>query len=113
MQDKTRKPTTAEASAECKFTCKHCDNNYATKRGLRIHGGKCKWKNVYEAEKILAHRSENGGNGNGDKAIGYGKTSFLIRWKGYNCDHDQWRPHEDVHPELIKQYLQDNDPCDQ
>ena len=107
IQDETQKPTTEEATAECKFSCKHCGNSYATKRGLRIHNGKCKCRNVHEAEKILTHRlgngndncgcngdggysnGNNGSNGNDNKPIGYGKTSFLIRWKGYSSSHDQ------------------------
>ena len=52
-QDKVHKSTATEAEAQCKFTCSHCGNKYVTKRGLHIHSGKCKRKDVHEVEKIV------------------------------------------------------------
>ena len=30
---------------------------------------------------------------------------FLIRWKGYGPEHDQWEPRQHIHPTLITEYL--------
>ena len=106
IQDKVRKPSATEAEAKCKFVCRNCGNKYATKQGLRIHSGKCKWKDVYEAEKIVDHRPDASNSKCRSMPIGYGKTFFKVRWKGYDSDADQWRPYEDIHPQLIKGYLQ-------
>ena len=39
---------------------------------------------------------------------GYDKTDFLIKWKGYDERHNRWRPYEDISPDTIKDYLQEN-----
>ena len=38
----------------------------------------------YEVEKILNSR------------IFHGKVEYLVRWKGYGVEEDEWRPSQDV-----------------
>ena len=107
LQDALRKPTADEARAHCKHTCKHigCGQKFGNKHGLRVHQGKCKYKDVYEVESILDMRRTNPVEGT---PAGYGKTEFLVKWKGYGDHHNRWRPYEDIAPDTIKDYLQEN-----
>ena len=48
----------------------------------------------YEVDKIVADRKR------------YGKTEYLIRWKGYSMNESQWIPESDLKcPKLLKKYL--------
>ena len=70
-----------------------------------MHQGKCKMKRVYEVEKILDFRRTDPKSGT---PIGYGKTEFLVKWKGYSSKENQWLPYENVAPDVIKEFLQKN-----
>ena len=92
-----------KARAECKHKCTHlgCRKVFATKHGLAVHKGKCKWARWCEAEKILRVESEQ----EAGTPIGFDKASFLVRWKGYGAKKDEWVDYANVTPELIKEYL--------
>ena len=38
-----------------------------------------------------------------------GRREFLIRWKGYGPEHDQWRPRTEITPAAINEFLKSND----
>ena len=110
-QDALRKPTKVEAASECKFTCSHkgCNKLFANKHGLRVHEGKCPWKDEYDIERILDVKVP---KNNAGKPIGYGNTQFKIRWAGYNKDHDTWEPYKNIHLDAINEFLITNNMYD-
>lgn len=51
----------------------------------------------YEVEDIVNHKTERG------------KTSFLIRWKGWASEHDTWEPESTLScPEIVEKYKKAN-----
>ena len=86
-----------ELEGVCKFECPHvdCKRVFYSAHGCKCHAGKCRRKNWFEVEKILDVR---GDTGSPDR-------KFLIRWKGYGPEHDQWEPRRHIHPSLINEYL--------
>ena len=93
-QDKTTPTSRAEAMAVCKFRCPHlnCGFQFVSKRGMKIHAGRCEWRNEYEVEAIVGHR--------GPTVV----RQYLIRWKCYDSEYDTFEPRSNVHPDLIKEY---------
>ena len=92
-----------KARAECKHKCSHlgCRKTFATKHGLAVHKGKCKWSRWCEVEKLLAVQCEQ----DAGAPIGHGTASFLVRWKGYGAKKDEWVDYANITPELIQEYL--------
>ena len=76
QQGRVSKTTTAEAKKVCKHVCKdagcRCNWTFYNKHGLRCHEGKCRSKDYFLVDKILAVRGETGSK----------KREFLIGWKG-------------------------------
>ena len=93
-QDPITATTEAEALNVCKFTCPHwgCDFKFRTKRGLRVHEGRCEWKDECELEQIL------------DFTGPVCARQYLIRWKGFASEHDSWIPRGNLHPESIRDF---------
>ena len=89
--------TDEEASAQAKFQCPHIGCNYIfnNKHGLKVHAGRCKNKDLFETEKILAVRG----------ATGAPTRRFKVRWKGYGTEDDTWEPYVNLPPEMIKEFL--------
>ena len=99
-QGEVSKTTNAEAEEVCKHQCPHigCHKVFFNKRGMRIHAGKCKWKDEYLIDGILDSR----GPANSSR------QQFLIKWKGYGEEHDSWQPRGNIDPDYVKEYLQAN-----
>ena len=93
-QQAVSKTTKTEARDICKFVCPHlnCGFKFLTKAGLRVHEGRCEWKDEFEVDKILNHRGP------------VVARQYQIRWKGYSQDYDTWEPRSNVHPDLIREY---------
>ena len=52
--------------------------------------------NVYEVEAIMNDR------------VRYGKTQYLVKWKGYSMDHWTWEPEANLKcPRLLRQYREE------
>ena len=100
-QDRVPPATTPELEDACKFVCPHigCDRVFFNVHGCKCHAGKCRRKDWFAVEKILDVRGETGTN----------KREFLVRWKGYGPEEDQWEPRHHLHPTLIKEFLMAND----
>jgi hypothetical protein len=49
-------------------------------------------KGYFEVERILEHRGSNS------------QREYLIRWKGYDSEHDSWQKAKDVTPDVITAY---------
>ena len=60
--------------------------------GLRVHMGRCPWKDEYEVEKLVDHRGA------------VVSRQYKVRWKNYSPDFDTWEPRSNIHPSLIKEY---------
>ena len=99
-QSRVAPATTAELEDACKFVCPHigCDRVFFNAHGCKCHAGKCRRKDWCAVDKILAVRGETGSN----------KREFLVRWKGYGPEDDQWEPRQHLHPSLINEYLMAN-----
>ena len=97
-QDDVSPVTKEEARKTCKFTCPHlnCGFKFATKAGMRVHAGKCEWKDEYEVETIMDHRGP------------VTARQYKIRWKDYTPEFDTWEPRGNIHPALIKEYELEN-----
>ena len=100
VREQERPPPTTreEALSVCKFECPHmhCNFRFHTMHGLKVHAGRCKWKDEFEVEKIVGHRGP------------IVARQYKIRWKGYSSDYDTFEPRLNIHPELIKDYEVDN-----
>ena len=93
-QDETSSTTAEEAKDVCRFTCPHlnCGFKFMSMAGLRVHMGRCSWKDEYEVDKIVAHRGA------------VVSRQYKVRWKNYSPDFDTWEPRGNLHPSLIKEY---------
>ena len=93
-QDPISETTNEESNKICKFTCRHlhCGHKFLTKSGLLIHENKCDWRNEFEIENILACKGP------------VVTHKYLIRWKGYDANHDSWVPRSNLHPEDIRDF---------
>ena len=62
-QDPVTATTSTEAADKCKFTCLHlnCGFKFMTSAGLRVHMGRCPWKDEFEVERIVGHRPRSRG----------------------------------------------------
>jgi len=92
--------TNEEATKVCKYTCKNagCNKVFYNAHGMRCHAGKCRWRNSFIMEKILAVQG----------APGSPKRRFLTRWQGYGPEDDTWEPHANLPPDEIKAFLIQN-----
>ena len=99
-QGRVTPATIEELKGACKFECPHigCKRVFHNAHGCKCHAGKCRRKDWYEVDKILDVRGE----------MGSQNRKFLIRWKGYGPEHDQWEPYNHIHPDLIQEYLHAN-----
>ena len=72
-QDETSPTTAAEAAQVCKFICPHlnCGFKFMTLSGLRVHMGRCNWKDEFEVDRIMDHRGP------------VVARKYKIRWKDY------------------------------
>ena len=93
--------TAAEAKATCNFSCPHlgCDRVFYNSHGMRCHAGKCKYRMELPVDRILEVRG----------ATGSPRRKFKIRWKGYGPDDDTWEDRNNLHPDLINEFLLAND----
>ena len=66
--------------------------------GMKCHMGVCRWAKEYTVEKILAVAGDTGSP----------NRKFLVRWKGYGPDSDTWEGRNNLHPELINDFLRAN-----
>lgn len=92
-QDGVSPLTKEEAMGVCKFTCPHlnCGFKFMTKSGMKIHAGRCEWKNEFEVDHITGHRGP------------------VVARKDYSTEYDTWEPRRgNVHPDLIRYYEIDN-----
>ena len=96
--------TNEEAKAQAKFQCPHpgCCYVFNNKHGLKVHAGRCKSRDLFEAEKILAVRGKTGSP----------TRRFKVRWKGYSAEDDTWEPFSHLPPQMIKEFLLANDEYD-
>ena len=101
QQTALAKVTSTEAEQQCKFCCPFhgCDHKFCTEAGLRIHKGRCEWKDEFVVEKIVAHKK------------GLLKRQYLIKWKGY--DEKTWERRSNIHPELVSDYEKESDIYDE
>ena len=102
VQEQGRIPTAtqAEAHALCKVKCPHigCEKVFFNVHGMKCHAGRCRWKKEYEVDRVMDVRGEEG----------TAAREFLIRWKGYGPEDDTWEGRNNVHPEMINDYLKAN-----
>ena len=47
---------------------------------------------VYAVEKVIRTK------------LNKGKRFYLIKWKGFDTDHNTWEPEENLHQSLIDEY---------
>ena len=87
--------TPAEAAAVCTYTCPHlgCGKVFYNMHGCKCHAGKCRWQQEYEVDRILAVKGTTA------------QRKYLVRWKGYGPEYDLWLPHNNLHPDLINEFL--------
>ena len=99
-QGMVSKTTVEEAERVCKFKCPHigCTRIFYNKHGMKCHAVKCKWKDDYLIKRIAGVRGPPRSS----------RQEFLIKWKGYGCEHDCWRPRCDVDPDCVADYLKAN-----
>ena len=83
-QGRSEPATKEELVSVCNLTCPHagCSRVFLNAHGCKCHAGKCRYKNFYEVDKILAVRGPTGSP----------KREFLVRWRGYGPEDDQWEP---------------------
>ena len=95
-----RVPTSSaeEMRALCKHKCPHvgCKKAFFNMHGLKCHQGRCKWKQWYIVDRILATRWYKR------------KRQFKVRWSGYSADHDTWEPRENLAPAAVNEFLKAN-----
>ena len=93
-QDPISNTKTKEAIAVCKFVCPHtnCSHVFTTKRGMQIHAGKCKCKDVHIVDAIK------------DCEGPTDDRKYLVSWEGYTAKDDSWEPRRLLPPLLVKQF---------
>ena len=94
-------PVTAEeATKACKYTCPNpgCNKVFFNAHGCKCHAGRCKFKDHFYVDKLLAVRGSTGSP----------KREFLVRWEGYGPEDDTWEPRQNVSPKTIKEFLLSN-----
>ena len=91
-QDNVSATTSEEAGKICKYGCPHlnCGYKFYSKRGMKIHAGKCTWADEYQLEKIL------------DCEGPPTARRYLIKWKGYSDT--TWEPRGNIHPSAITEF---------
>jgi hypothetical protein len=79
-QGRVPKATAQEAKAVCKVVCPNigCNKVFFNVHGAKCHAGRCKWRDTYNIERILAVSG----------ATGSARRRFKIRWAGYGPEHD-------------------------
>ena len=79
-QGRVSRATAQEARTVCKVVCPNlgCDKVFFNAHGAKCHAGRCKWRNTYNIDRILAVRG----------ATGSPKRRFKIRWAGYGPEDD-------------------------
>ena len=94
IQDKVTETTEAEAKAICKYVCPNycCKHTFLTRRGMLVHAGKCKWKHVYEVDRLYEHE--------GDTM----NRTYKVSWEGYPPEEDQILKRSKIHPDIVKEY---------
>ena len=58
----------------------------------------------FEVDRILNHRTRKRGR----KQV----TEYLIRWKGYDAEHDFWQDDTENMPDIVKAYWDRKDPAE-
>ena len=93
-------PVTAEeATKACTYTtCPNpgCNKVFFNAHGCKCHAGRCKFRDHFYLDKILAVRGTTS------------KREFLIRWEGYGPEDDTWDPRQNVSPVAVKEFLMSN-----
>ena len=91
-----------EAKEVCSFTYPHlnCGKTFFNLQGLKIHAGRCPWKDECEFGRIVNHKGP------------IIDRKYRVRWKGYNEEDDTCEPRSNIHPECIKDYEVANDVYD-
>ena len=99
-QGRVTRATSQEAKAVCTVVCPNigCNKVFFNAHGAKCHAGRCKWRNTYNIDRILAVSG----------ATGSPHRRFKIRWAGYGPEHDTWQKREDIHPEAITSFLKAN-----
>ena len=99
-QGRTAPATSAEATAVCTHICPHlgCGKVFYNIHGCKCHAGKCRWQQEFIVDRILAVKG----------ATGSPQRRYHVRWKGYGPEHDEWLPHNNLHPDLINEFLHAN-----
>ena len=97
-QGEVSKTTQEEAKKICKFKCLNvgCDKVFHNAHGAKCHAGKCKWRNYYTIDRILACKGKPG------------SRQFKVRWEGYGPEHDTWEPRKNIVPFWVMEYLKAN-----
>ena len=97
-QGKVSTTTAAEARKVCKFKCMNigCNRVFNNVHGMKCHAGKCRWKNFYHIEKILAARGAPG------------DREFLIKWEGYGSGENRWVHRKNIVPHYVVEFLKSN-----
>ena len=97
-QGKTTITTAEEAKKVCKFKCTNigCNKVFKNLHGMKCHAGRCRWRDFYHIDKILAVRG----------AIG--QREFLIKWDGYGPEHNKWVKRKNIVPHFVTEFLQAN-----
>ena len=92
--------TAAEAKGVCKHACPHdgCRKTFFNAHGCKVHAGRCRWRDMYVVDKILAVRG----------ATGSPRRRFLIRWQGYGPEYDTWEPRKNLRPGMVNDFLRAN-----
>ena len=73
-QDQVSPTSSSQAKSICKYRCPHlnCGFQFLTQHGMKVHAGRCEWKDEFEVEAIVGHRGPTVAR------------QYKIRWKGYH-----------------------------
>ena len=99
-QDAVSRTTDEEARKVCTHKCKHpgCTKVFKNAHGAKCHQGKCRWRQTYVMEKILAVSEDPTSN----------NCRYRVRWQGYGVEDDTWEPHDHLPPHEVKAFLKKN-----
>ena len=97
-QGKVSTTTADEARQVCKYRCMNvgCNKVFRTAHGMKCHAGKCRWKDYYHIEKILAARGNPG------------SREFLVKWEGYGSEENRWLERKNIVPHYVNEFLKSN-----